>query len=614
MPATGTIPKIHDLLTPRQRRYTLGLFGAISIMALLQVAGIASIGPFLAVVSDPAVIERNELLHRLYHTLGFETSHSFLVFIGFSVLAVFTISNLFAMLTTWLQMRFAWHLNYTLSRKLLEHYLSMPYVFFLGRNSSALSKNVLAEVKEVINGVIIPGMQTLAKLIAATAIIALLIAIDPWLALATASVLGGAYFAVYAIARKRLNRIGRDRFELNRAQYQAAAEGLGGIKEIKLLGSEHVFLSRYANVAKRYAAVKVMKDVIGKLPHYGIEILAFGGLLLIVMYMIITRGDVSQVIPIVGLYAFASYRLLPAIKEIFSGVTKIRASIPALDSIYADLQETPLTNTRAPKRRHIKALPFRHNLTLDNATYYYPGTKEPVLNNFTLDIKANTSVALVGATGSGKTTTADIILGLLQPHQGQLLVDGIPITPDNLANWQKNLGYVPQHIYLSDDTITHNIAFGLPYHQVNPEKVERAAKIANIHDFITTELPDAYNTMVGERGVRLSGGQRQRIGIARALYHDPTVLILDEATSALDNITEETILDAVQNIAKTKTLIIIAHRLTTIQHCHNIHLLDKGKIIASGTYHQLLNTNPAFKAMAQGKRPPTTQPQEEVKV
>ena len=591
-----TARKIRDLLTPRQRLQTLGLFAAIVTMALLQVAGIASIGPFLALVSDPSVIDRNELLVWLYHTLGFESETRFLVFIGLAVLAVFTFSNLFTMFTIWLLMRFSWHFNYTLSRKLLEHYLNMPYVFFLGRNSSDLSKNVLSEAREVIGGVIVPGMQALAKAVAAVAIIALLVAVDPLLALATTTVLGSAYVAIYAIVRSRLTRIGRERFASNMAQYHAAAEGLSGIKEIKLLGSEPVFLGRYAAAARRYARAKVMKEIISRLPHYGIEILAFGGLLLVVIYMMLTQGNLGEVIPIVGMYVFASYRLLPAIKEIFTGVTKIRSSLPALANIHADLMRAPMS--QPDSRRRTEPLPFRDKVVLDNVTYYYPGTKEPVLRDFTLSIEAYSSVALVGATGSAKTTTVDIILGLLEPDEGNLLVDGVPVTRDNLANWQKNFGYVPQHIYLSDDTIAHNIAFGVRYDQVDMAAVERAARIANIHEFIQSELPQGYESLVGERGVRLSGGQRQRIGIARALYHDPNVLVLDEATSALDNVTEESVFDAVRNIAGTKTVVMIAHRLSTIRSCDTIYLLDKGRVVAKGTFDHLMKNSDAFRAMA----------------
>lgn len=597
----NTIRKIFDLLSPRERWQAYGLFVAIVLMALLQVVGIASITPFLALVSNPTMIHDGDgtpraLLRWAYETFGFTDDTSFLIFVGVGVLLVFTFSNLFAMLTTWLMMRFSWHRNYTLSRRLLEHYLNMPYVFFLNRNSSDLSKNVLAEVKEVISGVLVPGMQALAKMAAAVAIIALLVAVDPVLAILSAAVLGGVYTVIYLLVRKKLTRIGEERVKANLQQYQAASESLGGIKDIKLLGKEGVFLKRYAQAAQRYAQNKAANEVISRLPHYLIETVAFGGMLLIVMYLLLVRGDIAQVIPTVGLYAFASYRLLPAIKEIFSGVTKVRFNTAALEAIHADFQQRSIEAVQ--RVRQAEPLPFQRSIELKGVTFSYPESSEPVLKDLNLIIEANTSVAFVGATGSGKTTTVDIILGLLQPDQGALLVDGVVIEETNLRNWQNNLGYVPQHIYLSDDTIASNIAFGVPPKKVDRQAVERAAKIANLHDFIMSELPKGYDTMVGERGVRLSGGQRQRIGIARALYHNPAVLILDEATSALDNVTEKGVFNAVENVAKTKTVIMIAHRLSTIRNCDVIYLLEKGRIVAKGSYHELLESSLQFRMMA----------------
>ena len=583
-------------MSPRQRLQAVGLFGAITAMALLQVAGIASIGPFLALVSDPSVIEANSLLRWTFHTFGFESVTGFLVFVGIAVLAVFTFSNLFAMFTTWLLLRFSWNFSYTLSRTLLRHYLQMPYSFFLRRNTSELSKNVLAEAREVVSGIMVPGMQAVSRTMAAIAIVILLVVIDPFLALATTTVLGGTYLIIYGLVRKRLARTGEGRFSANKAQYQAAGEALGGIKEVKLLGSEPVLLSRYAGAAKSYAGFRAANDIISRLPHYVVEILAFGGLLLIVLYLLIARGDLSQVVPIVGLYAFASYRLLPAIKEIFTGVTKVRYSLPSLDHITADLAKTAMA--QSVQRRLLQPLPLRREITLRGITFRYPGSEEPVLKEIDLRVQASTSVALVGATGSGKTTTADIILGLLEPTTGKLLVDDQPVTPDNVRNWQKNLGYVPQHIYLSDDTIAHNIAFGVPYEDVDMAAVERAAKVANIHDFTVSELPNGYDTVVGERGVRLSGGQRQRVGIARALYHDPSVLVLDEATSALDNVTEENVFAEVQRAATTKTVVMIAHRLSTVRDCDVIYVLDKGRVVAQGTFDHLMKSSNEFRAMA----------------
>jgi ABC-type bacteriocin/lantibiotic exporter with double-glycine peptidase domain len=598
----NTVRKIFSLLSRRERLQVYGLFVATLIMALFQVVGIASIAPFLSLVANPDIIHTNERMNWLYTTLSFDNETSFLIFVGSLVLAIFTFSNLFSMVTTWMLMRFSWMRNYTLSRRLLEHYLHMPYIFFLNRNSADLTKNVLAEVKEVIGGVLMPGMKMISKAVAALAIVSLLIMVEPVMAVATALILGGTYALIYAVVRRKLVRIGQARIVANREQFQSAGEALAGIKDIKLLGKEKVFLKRYANAAKRYASYRATNEVINRVPHYLIEILAFGGMLVIVLYLLMTRGNLEQVLPIIGIYALASYRLLPAIREVFTDITKVRFNISALDEIYEELQHERQQDS--VERQKVPALPFRKELELKNVHFRYPEARDHVLNNFSLSIRANTSVAFVGATGSGKTTTVDVILGLLKPEKGQLLVDGVPVTDENMPNWQKNLGYVPQHIYLSDDSIASNIAFGIPEKQIDMEAVERAAKIANIHDFIVSDLPGGYRSLVGERGVRLSGGQRQRIGIARALYHDPDVLILDEATSALDGITEESVFRAVENVAKTKTAIMIAHRMSTIRGCDTIYLLEHGRIVAQGTYDELLERSPQFRTMALGKAEP----------
>jgi ATP-binding cassette, subfamily B, bacterial PglK len=593
--------KIRDLLSPRERLQACGVFALMVVMALLQVAGIASILPFLALVADPNVIERNAVLSWLYHGLGFTSETRFLVFVGFSVLAVFTTSNLSAMLTSYAIMRFSWGRSYALSLRLLTHYLRMPYVFFLGRNSSELANKVLAEIREIIGGIIIPAMQTLAHLLAAIAIVTLLVVVDPLLAALSAIVLGGSYLLIYKLARQKLAEIGRKRLKANEERYRTTAEGLAGIKEIKILGREAVFLDRYAKAANIYVRMNVMSGMISRLPHYLVEILAFGGLLMIALYLLIVRGNLREMIPLLGLYAFASFRLMPAIREIYSGVAQIRSSLAPLDHIHGDLQQPTAPEARVD-RRGIERLPLRRELVLEHVTFGYPTSHEPVLRDLTVTIRANTWVAFVGATGSGKTTTVDLILGLLRPDRGRLLVDGTPLTDDRLAHWQKNIGYVPQQIYLSDDTIAHNIAFGVPPREVDYQAVERAAQIANIHDFVVVELSDGYRTVVGERGVRLSGGQRQRIGIARAVYHDPDVLVMDEATSALDNITEQCVLEAVERMAGCKTLILIAHRLSTVRKSDEIFLLDKGRLVARGSYDDLLHTSPQFQAMARGTR------------
>jgi ABC-type multidrug transport system fused ATPase/permease subunit len=341
--------------------------------------------------------------------------------------------------------------------------------------------------------------------------------------------------------------------------------------------------------------------IVSSLPRYALEVIAFGGILLIVLYFLGAEQRSTQMVPLLAVYAFSGYRLLPALQGVFSGITTVRLNMAALDVLHRDLTgdrnevdpELVLAGTEG-----LQPLPFNKELELRKVSFNYHGVEDHVLKGICLKITPNTTIGLVGPTGSGKTTTVDIILGLLAPTSGQLLADGMEISGDNLARWQRNLGYVPQNIFLCDDTITRNIAFGVPDSEIDMTAVVRAARIANLADFVENELPKGYETEIGERGVRLSGGQRQRIGIARALYRDPAVLIMDEATSALDGVTEEAVMDAIRNLSRKKTIIMIAHRLTTVQDCDMIYLMEHGKIIDQNTYVELQKSSEWFKAAA----------------
>jgi ABC-type multidrug transport system fused ATPase/permease subunit len=305
-------------------------------------------------------------------------------------------------------------------------------------------------------------------------------------------------------------------------------------------------------------------------------------------------GSFASALPIIALYAFAGYRLMPALQQIYGAVTQLRFAGPALDALHADLMSLQPAHPNPSQ----DAIALNQAISLNQIQYRYPNAPHPALKNLSLRIPAKSTVGLVGATGSGKTTTVDLILGLLEAQEGTLAVDGQVITEHNKRAWQRKIGYVPQQIYLADDTVAANIAFGIQAKDIDQAAVERASKIANLHEFVVNELPQQYQTTVGERGVRLSGGQRQRIGIARALYHNPQVLILDEATSALDNLTEQAVMEAVHNLGHEITIILIAHRLSSVRQCDQIYLLERGEVKASGTYDQLTASSQQFKAMA----------------
>ena len=600
-----TLKILYKLFTPRERRRLGLVFIAVLGTAAVEVAGIASIMPFLSMVSNPEIIHENEILSWLYNVLGFQSDNRFLFFSGVGVLTIITLSNTFAAITMWGLYRFTWMRNHTLSRRLLSKYLHNPYSFFLNKNTSDLGKNTLDEVRQVIRGILIPGLNMIAKGIITLAIFALLLFVNPWLALLVTAVLGGTYGVIYGLVRRKIRDIGESRYQANIERYQSVNEAFGGIKQLKLLGLEDTFISRYTNSSFDYSRDQSSIQIINRIPRYAIEVIAFGGLLVIILFLLLRGEGLEQVLPLTGLYAFAGYRIKPQIHQVFQGFTQLRYNAPALKSLHEDLESGPGAKTSGNphsdlglRTSDVGPLPFEESLNLDSITYTYPGAQQPVIKDLDLQIHPHTSVAFAGETGAGKTTIADLILGLLRPDSGKMLVDGVDVTDENLSRWQANLGYIPQDIYLQDNTVAQNIAFGIDPEEIEMDKVRQAAETANIHDHVASELSEGYQTVIGEKGVRLSGGQRQRVGIARALYHDPEVLVLDEATSDLDTITERAVYEAINNIAEVKTLIIIAHRLATIEDCDQIHFLESGNIVTSGTYRELVETNPHFRDMA----------------
>lgn len=566
------------------------LLPGIVLMACLEVVGIAAIQPFLSLITNPEGIQDNRVLNWLYTLFSFQSTQSFVVFMGVLALALMVTSNLFSLFMNWVLVRFAWLKNHSLSQRLLAQYLGKPYTFFLERNTSEMGKNILAEVQQVVNGLLVPGMLTLANLIVVTFILIFLILLNPLRAIIMAVALGAGYVLVYSLLQRRMARYGDESVQANKQRFQLASEALNGVKEIKLLGRENAFLGNFAKVSKLFSTRMAFGEVLSNSPRYVLDTIAFGTILTIMIVMY--TQNPGQVIPVVGVYAFAGYRLMPALQQIYRHITKARFHTSVLAAIKRDLETGTITFPDATER-----LAFEEKLELKNISFKYPTAKAALLEDLSLTIQRNTSVAFVGATGSGKTTIVDILLGLLPVNQGQIVVDGHPLQQDKLRNWQANLGYVPQSIFLSDGSIAQNIAFGVAPEKIDMNAVIRAATIANLHDFVET-LPDAYTTVVGERGVRLSGGQRQRIGIARALYHDPSVLILDEATSALDNVTEEAVFQAIKKVMGQKTVIMIAHRISTVRECDTIFVLEKGTIVGQGDYRELLKTNARFQALA----------------
>ncbi len=602
------IRKLLDLLTARERRNLYLLFVAVLIMAGLEVVSVASIMPFLSVAADPASIHENFYLSWAFEAGGFSDANTFLIVLGLLALTALVVSNSFIIFVMWLQHRYVENRNHSVAKRLLQRYLKRPYKYFLTRNSSDLSKNILEETKEVTTGMLRPALRGLAKGFVALAIIGFLIFVNPLVALVVAFVLGSAYGGIYLIVRQKLDKIGGERVEANRGRYQSVSEVFGGIKEVKLRGKEKVFLRQFDRPAKEYALYRTLSKVINQAPRYILEVVAFGGIILIAVYLIAAQESMQQVIPMLGLYAFAGYRLMPALQRAFKGLAKARFNKAALETLHRDLyeesnSEIQLVRTHTNDRRkqdESGELHLQDGIEVENVTFTYPEAEEPAIVDLSLTIPARATVGFAGKTGSGKTTTVDLLLGLLRPQRGTIRVDGTSLHRDNLQSWQNTLGYVPQDIYLADDTVAQNIAFGQPEEKIDEVAVEEAMRRAQIYHFVKEDLPKGLQTVVGERGVKLSGGQKQRIGIARALYHRPSVLVFDEATSALDQATESQVMNSIRALAGEHTIILIAHRLSTMQQADNIFLLSEGRLVSEGTYDNLVKRDKEFLSITHG--------------
>jgi ABC-type multidrug transport system fused ATPase/permease subunit len=591
------IKKFLFLLTPQECKQAGLLMAMMLIMALLDMIGVASILPFMAVLTNPDIIETNIILNKMFqasNNFGVENNQQFLFVLGVLVFVILVFSLMFKALTSYVQIRFILMREYSISKRLMQGYLNQPYSWFLGRNSADLGKTILSEVGVVIGGGLKPFMDLISQGLVTTALIILLIASDPKLALIVGLLLGVAYGLIFYSTRLYLNRLGKERLKSNFLRFKSINEAFGASKEVKVGGFEKIYVQKYSNSAKNSAQTQASAGTINQLPRFFLEAIAFGGIILIILYMIAQSGSFNNSLPIIGLYVFAGYRLMPAVQQIYSSFAKLAFVGTSLDSLYNDFKNLKPFNENQDQG----VLCFNKSINLKNIHYNYPDASRTALKDINLIIPAKSTVGIVGATGSGKTTTVDVILGLLEVQKGTLEVDGQIITKKNSRSWQRSIGYVPQHIYLSDDTISANIAFGVEPKDIIQEAVEKAAKIANIHEFIIEELPKQYKATIGERGVRLSGGQRQRIGIARALYHNPKVLILDEATSALDNQTEEAVMDSVNNLSQDITIILIAHRLSTVKKCNKIFLLEKGQLKDEGTFEELIKVNENFRASA----------------
>lgn len=597
-----TIKKILYLLPPGDKLKLAILFVMMLIGALVEVVGIGVIPAFIAIVAAPDTVLGIDQLKPIWTLLGIENRGDILVFGAIVLIVVFVFKNAYLIFYNYIKARYINSRYKIISSSLFNKYMSAPYEFHLSRNTAVLLRNVTQETRHLAGQVMTPLLKLMKDSILAIAIFTALIIVEPLITIGVFLLIGTGGGLFLRLIKAKTRALGK-RAQNDRAlMIKAVNEGLGGFKDARVLKREAWFYSTFLKHVKSYSLSQTYREVAAMAGKPVIETIAVSGMLLITMFLYWQGRGLEAVIPVLALFATATVRLMPAVQGIASEITTLRYYSHVVEPVYNDtvalVQENAAIDfsNEVKGKRENQLFKFEKEICFDNVSYNYPGADLEAVCNVSMSIQKGTAVGIVGSSGAGKTTLVDLSLGLLKPQQGVIMVDEKDIHSD-ISSWQRTVGYIPQFIFLSDNTIKRNIAFGLPDDKIDEEKLFSAIEAAQLLVFVQG-LPDGVDTIIGERGTRLSGGQRQRVGIARALYHNPQVLIMDEATSSLDNLTEKYVVDAIERLKGDRTVIIIAHRLTTVQNCDILYFMDGGFIVDSGSYHDLLKRNKNFKDMA----------------
>src|SRR5262245_38348404 len=587
------VNKLIKLLSAKQKRQALAVFGLMLLAAILEFSSVTLFLPFVSILSQPSIVHTNRYLGALKDASGLASLTEFTVLLGSITVLVIWASMLVRAANVYFISRFGFSVMHALALDMMRLNLARNYAFYLKQNTADLTRTVLAGTEEVVRGILLPSMRVMLHAVISIFLMALLVLINPLVAIATSLGLGACIAGIYLAFRHGALSAGRQRTRADTARFRQANEVFGGFKELRLLGSESSYSSRFAASSLEHANATTRGETLAVVPMFFVQAVAVSAGIAALLYLVWSYGDLNAALPSVAAFASGYYRLMPSLQSLMTEASVVRYTKPALDRFYGDYQEA-----KRARREDIdaatEAVSEVGTVEVKDVDFQYEGRERPVLSGINLHVARGERIGIVGSSGSGKSTLIDLIVGLLTPTAGRILIDGVPLETIGPRRWQRSLGYVPQTIFLSDDTIRANIALGVPDREIDRDAVEDAARAANLHQFVVRELDDGYDTVVGDRGVRLSGGQKQRIGLARALYRKPKILVFDEATSALDNETEAAVMATIDELRERLTLITIAHRLSTVERFDRIYVLDAGRVVGTGSYAFLAQNNSKF--------------------
>jgi len=596
------LKELFKLLNKAQRNKLIRLQFLVILMSILEVISVLAIGPFMSLIGDQTQLSDPDSVYgQAFNLSGFSSVNHFIILSGALSLTILIISALVSTFTIWRLYMYGSRVGADLSNRLFTLYLHKSWLYHSVSNSSELTNKIAQECQRITNGIIGPVMQMNAKLVLVVFMSTAIFIYNFTITLIGLIIFVVAYFFLFKIARLQLDKNGLSITNEQAKRFKLMGEGFGGIKDTLLLGRQSIFIKRFASASNKFARSQGNTQVLAQVPRYMLELLAYGSIISLILYLLITaNSNLAQILPILSIYALAGFKLLPSLQHLYSSLSQIRGNLSSFINLKFDLEESKelsFNDSADFKTLSPNKMTFQKALELESISFSYPGIASKAIENINIKIPKNHIIGIIGQSGSGKSTLVDLMLGLIEPDAGKLTVDSIDIY-ENIRSWQNLLGYVPQNIFLADASIRENIAFGLPDELINNQKIQDAVRLSMLDDFINS-LPDGINTIVGERGVQLSGGQCQRIGIARALYENSEVLLMDEATSSLDGITEQFIMESIKRLHGKKTIILVAHRLATVRNCDTIFLLQDGKLIDQGSYETLLESNDFFKKLSQ---------------